>query len=495
MRWLLVLALAAVAGLLGWLVVAERERAVRERQGLTETEAHRVLAPGGAAAEAEPAPEAEQQKTAVLRGTVSGRYGGIWGVHVVALGAGADDVLAETETDPEGHYTLELPAGAVVDLVVEPAQETNLKTQRRDATAVPAVVDVTYERQAEATGRLRCVDSRHVRRLELIAVREEEYEQGQHPAEMHVAGTASVETRPDGAPFVFEGLAPGVYRLAAKSDAWMLQDPIRFAADTRGIEAAAVRAFGVRLEVKDAVSGSPIARFRVEIRFNDVTALTWEGRDGGLRRRVPHPMPGDWVQSGMALEYAEVTAPGYFVKRVAFGYSGTVELRQPRDPNVLLKVRYDDGTGCVEPLRVVATREDTPAPIEFARALDGGWWASLPPGAWTLCVSRVGPLMPKQRISLDVLAKGTPVCELTVPRAGTLILHSKGRQAIEIAGGGDAAAAVGRLILLIADGRQEYRLQPGRYRLFAPVSAAGSFAEIDVGPGDRIDVDLPRKAR
>ena len=71
------------------------------------------------------------EEPAVLVGVVTGQYGGLWGARVAVFRAGGDRLLAEIYSDTDGRFSFSLDAEPV-DLLVEPAGETNLQAVRSD---------------------------------------------------------------------------------------------------------------------------------------------------------------------------------------------------------------------------------------------------------------------------------------------------------------------------------------------------------------------------
>jgi hypothetical protein len=152
--------------------------------------------------------------------------------------------------------------------------------------------------------------------IRLLAVPEDRYDATARPADLPALATSRVDLREGEGPFEFAGLPPGAYRLVADSYEWMLHGPVRFTADSKDIEAVAVRAFGLSLRVEDAARGVLLGRFRVDVHFDERTTLTWEGRAGRLWTRVAHPMPLDWCSRASSTNAGSLRAATWCTPRV-----------------------------------------------------------------------------------------------------------------------------------------------------------------------------------
>lgn len=358
-----------------------------------------------------------------VRGVVTGPMGVLWGARVAAYRAGSDDVLAETHTNPEGAYAMELEPDVAFDLAVEPSDLTGLLPWRREGVTLRSGEEideqVALDAGAVVRGRLLDEHGDPVGGVALRAIAEDPSGRG--------AVAASAKTNTEGA-FVMRGLGRGRYVLETLDPSWVFPAPVSVNADGRDVELVVVPGVRVDLVVKDIETGEPVPAFTVRATSGDVLLLEAEGRDGALSAWAPWPVKRPrrerWeVPPAVSLD---IVAPGLRRLGSPPGIAKNVAWMGPvREPNTTIRISFDGGDPYVGDL-LVSIKSKTSAAAVFVpferdreRSLFRG---ALPWGDWEVGIV---PLGAYRRDSYTAEARTGPGVEasipLTLPGGGTIV--------------------------------------------------------------------------
>jgi hypothetical protein len=413
-----VAALAALA-LLGpsWL---ERTRASRAPSrapdrtgGRTADRAATPDATGGArgtGAEASPAR---------VRGIVTGPMGVLWGARVAAYRAGSDDVLAETHTDPEGTYAMELEPDTAFDLAIEPSDLTGLLPWRREGVMLRSgeQMEEQVALGAGAVVRGRLVDEHGdpVGGIALRALAEDG------------ATAASARTGAEGA-FVLRGLGSGRYVLETLDPSWVFPAPVSVRADGRDVDLVVVPGVRIDLVVKDIETGEPVPAFTVRASSGELLILEAEGRDGALSAFAPWPVkrPRRERWEAPPAVSLDIAAPGLRRLGSPPGAARNVAWMGPlREPNTTIRVSFEGGDPYVGELLVSIKSKTSSAAVfvPFERDRERGLFrGALPWGDWEVGIIPPGTYRtdgyPAEARAGPGLDASIPV---TLPGGGTIV--------------------------------------------------------------------------
>jgi hypothetical protein len=482
-RVLIVAAVVAIAAFLG---LRTERRADAPRAETRNEPAQAAAAPQPPEAPAEEAPAA-----AVVAGTVSGKYGPIAAVLVVARSRG--EIVAETTTDLLGGYRLVVPAGADLDLEARPVPETELAPARRIILPLPGE-ELTVDFQLGAGARASVVvDGPFYFDIDLVAIPVEDYPLEPDPASIGALEAAPKvgarmvgigTTEPDRtATFAFEGLDPAAtYRLAVLHRHWALDRPVVFRAGDENISARVEPVLRLFVEATDIETGEPLPRFRVALTNEAGTVLeTFEASNGRLSRCLPQPKRGE--ADDLRPEKLVISADGYLdQKRPAEGVH-RVALQRAREPNVRLDIAYDDGTPCDTEIETrFESLEDPDGLMDALLRKDGPgrFRTTLPPGKWRLHVKRPKAFHAVTRIAdVEVPGDGTVDVALQYRRGGTVTLDGHAKLERDVDGE--------RQQFLVEEGTWE-DVPPGTWRVMAGETEYSTF---DVVPGTSQAVRVP----
>jgi hypothetical protein len=390
---------------------------------------------------------------AVVRGTVTGKYGPILGVRVVARSGSA--IITETTTDALGRYRFEGIAVPQIEIEACPMPETDLSPARQCVQPRPGeetVADFDLAEAGTARGTVSGGDASVC--FDIVAIRAGDYPPGPDPPSIgaleaapkvgaSVAGLCFDEedvrawplyARQDTA-FRLDGLDPtATYRLALLNRDWALDSVVFLRAGDERVLAHAVRVLRVFVEARDLETGDPVPRFRVILRNGVGTTLaTFEGEDGRasasiprpaqVRRDVPRgeePKENVWELVIAADGYAETTCP---VEGVHY-----VSLQRTRAPNLRLRIAYEDHVPLDGEIEVeFESLEDPEGLLKASVRKDapGLWWATLPRGRWRLHISRPRAFQDVCRVvDVDVPAEGVVEAAQRYVRGGTVTFET-----------------------------------------------------------------------
>lgn len=227
-----------------------------------------------------------EEPTAVIRGTVSGPNGTLWCVRIFAIVG--ERIIADTGSDPEGRYEVEVPAGHDVVLELRPDPAIGLSPKIRTFRLEPGArveVDFALDLMPSASGHVEGLGL--LENATLLAIRVEDLPD--LPEDPVLAANAL-----DGVPklhvtttggFVFKPLDPeATYRLLPWGFVWALDDTVLFRAGDRYIVARLRLAVPWSVTVLD-MEGKPLRRFTARlVDTSGEVRDTLEGRDGHARR-------------------------------------------------------------------------------------------------------------------------------------------------------------------------------------------------------------------
>lgn len=352
---------------------------------------------------------ADDEKAGVVRGTVIGKDGSLYGVLVRVVADGKE--IAACRTDFEGRYRLEAEVPKDAALEAAPDFWTELDPVRRPLAVAPGtevVEDFLLGDTAGASGRVQGPAAG--RAVTLFAIRQEDYPEAPDIAVHDLRRIRNRRAEARGT-FSFTGLDPdATYRIAVDGYEWGLERPVLLKAGDTGVGVPLERLLRFVVEAHDIEGGAPLARFRARVLDRDRKVhAEIDGRDGRLSHRVRHPeqVPPDpplpdpdelrrivrerrfdqwptltpWTISVEAEGYLAETRPSSGMQRVY--------LQRVRKANVLLLV--NDEAGAPIDGELEGTFEAAKAPQGFAdahvvREGPGRYLAVLPPGTWRLAI-------------------------------------------------------------------------------------------------------------
>ncbi len=333
----------------------------------------------------------EPSAPARVHGKVTGPMGELWGARVVAYRAGSGEILAETHTNPEGAYAMEVEPDVAFDLAIEPSDLTGLLPWRRESVTLRSgeEMDEQVALGAGAVVRGRLVDEHGdpVGGVALRAIAEDPSGRGA------VAGSAKTNT--EGA-FVMRGLGSGRYVLETLDPSWVFPAPVSVNADGRGIDLVVVPGVRIDLVVKDIETGEPVPAFTVRATSGDLLLLEAEGRDGALSQWAPWPvkLPRRERWQAPPPVSLDIVAPGLRRLGSPPAISRNVAWMAPvREPNATIRVAFDGGDPYVGELLVSIKSKASAAVVSvpFERDREGGLFrGALPWGDWEVGILALG---------------------------------------------------------------------------------------------------------
>ena len=249
---------------------------------------------------------------------------------------------------------------------------------------------------------------------------------GVHPNDFRAHERTSAKTDREGR-FHLRALPKAAYRILIGQAFLMLRAPVRVWPDDDPLELVAVWALSLDLYVRDIETEEPVKEFEVRLSYETGARLaTFPGKAGRFARRIR------WPARVARFAKLEVVAHGYVMTTPVHYWLGmsddrprTVWLRPKREPNLTLRVRYDDGTPYRGGVLVVCSETGSrrSGRIDMTEKRPGVFVGSLPRGRWTLTM-RVVSLMVEKRIALvaAIDEQSDLTHELTLPAGGALIV-------------------------------------------------------------------------
>jgi len=445
----------------------------------------------GPALPLEPAPA---ESAARVHGVVRGPSGILWLARVVAYRPQSGSVIADTYTDPEGKYSLDV-AASDFDLAVEPDAGTLLAATPRRGLVVNAGDDIeedfTIAPAASIRGKAVGRDGRACPGIVILALRPEDRgPDGAHPGAFLGREAGRCRSASDGT-FRLAGFEAGTYAIEIGDPYWMLGAPAAVATDGPETTLVVVPAISVALEARDVESGEPVDDFSAKVLVGDRVVFQGEGAAGVFAHRAPTDPAATPFETRV-----EVTAPGFArwgPYPVAFWRNNMVAWLLPlRDPNATIRVAFDDGApyrGGIQVFFAVkenarpASREEAllgmsagmgrGSSVPFERVKDGIFRGAVPRGRWTLHVwpDAVLPLHQLES-EVDVTGAGDADVRFVLPAGGTIVFPPPPRGAptfVCIRGGADLSG--GTRILVPPEGTRLEGVPPGDYQVGYPKTA------------------------
>ncbi|MCK6460731.1 MAG: carboxypeptidase-like regulatory domain-containing protein [Planctomycetes bacterium] len=364
-----------------------------------------------------------------VRGTVTGPMGVLWGARVVAFRAGSGEILAETHTNPDGGYTMDLEPEVPHDLAVEPSDLTGLLPWRREAVTVRPGEDLTVDAAlaAGAVVRGRFIDENGEPAAGIVVrvVAEDPARPGSSSPASRAAALA--KSNREGR-FLLRGLQPARYVLDVLDPSWMFPKPVSVLADGRDVDLVVVPCFQIELVVKDIETGDPVPAFTVRATSGDLVLLEAAGRDGEFSTRIRWPgqlPPGERLQAARRT-FLDVAAPGFQPRIPLSGGPDRVAWMVPiREQNTTIHVLFDNGDPYFGELLVNIRSQASGAACAVRFVRDPGTGAfrgALPWGDWEVGII---PLGAYRTGGYTAEARTGPGLEasipLTLPGGGTIV--------------------------------------------------------------------------
>lgn len=492
----LVFAVLAAAAVL-WPSWSDRARDPHRARSRAPEPSGAPRAGGAATAEAPDgtrATGAEDSGSARVRGVITGPQGVLWGARVVAYRSGTGNVEAESHTNPEGEFGMDVEPDVAFDLSVEPADLTGLLPWRLAGVTVAAgqelQQDVALRPGGIVRGRLLDENGEPLSGIVLRAV----------PEDLSADATGSArltKSQKDGA-FAFKGLAPGRYALDVHDTSWMFPTPVSVLADGRDVDLVVVPGVQIDLHVKDIETGDPVPAFTVRARSGDLLLLESPGRDGALSARIRWPgqlSPRERLEALRRVSL-DVGAPGFLP--IERGNSpGQVAWMVPvRNRNTTIRVSFDDGDPYFGDLRVTVKSKATggvtfvpferdPKKAEFRGAIPwGDWEVTITPSG----VYGTDRYLADARTGADLEAS----LDVTLPGGGTVVFSAppgidraiaylaRVEEETRVLGNGTSFAMRGsgaeRSFAVPREGARVAGIPPGTYRI-------GIARSVEVSPG------------